>query len=151
MIDPPDIVVERIETLDRARNQGYQHKNDGDVVELESDGEPLRPSPMGMRCPDNSLGEDQVDDKEDEYSCRHEDLCGDGDRDIVGVARPDKTHGHCSDSRHTEAENEATHDKLLLPSKVDLENGHVGCSSHDEQNKKHRTDGIIECFRRQTS
>jgi hypothetical protein len=69
MIDSPDVVIERIETLDRASNQCYQHEHDGDVVELKRKREPLRPRPMGMRCSNNSLDEDQVDDEEDEYSC----------------------------------------------------------------------------------
>jgi len=151
VIDPPGIWVERIEALDRAGNQCYQHENDGDVVELECKGEPLRPSPMGMRCSDNSLSKDEIDDEENEYSSRYKDLGSYRDRDIVGVGRPDKAHGHGRNSGHTEAENQTTHDKLLLPSEVDLENSHVSCSSNDEQSKKHRTDGVIERLRRQAS
>jgi len=64
---------------------------------------------------------------------------------------PYKTHGHRRDSGHAETENQGGHDELLLPSHVDLENGHVGCGSHDEQKKKDCADGIVEFLRGQTS
>lgn len=146
-INSPDVGRECVEGLDRASNQCYEHENDGDVVELECEGEPLRPCPMRVASSDDSLGEDQVDDEEDKYSCVDEDLGSDSDRDIARVARPDYPHSHGGDSGHAETKDKRRHDKLLLSSQVDLENGHVGCSAQDEQSQKDGTNWIIEGFR----
>jgi hypothetical protein len=130
--------------LHSTENKGYQHCDNGRIVELESHREPLRPRPIGMRCSNDPLSKDEIDDKDQDHTRSDEYLCSNSNVDVGRVSTPDKSQGHCRCPCHTETEKDARHDELLSSMEVHLEDGHVCYCSDDEQNEEDGCDWVIE-------
>lgn len=128
-VDTADVGVECVEALNGAGNEGDEQQHDGEVVQLESEGEGLAPRPLWVGGSHNALREDEVDDEEQQDASRHKDLSGDGDADVGGVRCPDQPHGAGGDSRHAKAEEDTRQDELLAPTPVDLQDSHVSDSA----------------------
>ena len=79
-----------------------------------------------MRCSEDTLSEDQVDNEEQQDAGTDKDRCSYANLDIVWEASPDDSQDHSHYSSHAEAEGESTHDELVTSSFVDLKDGHVG-------------------------
>ena len=62
------------------------------------------PAGVGVGGSDDALGEDEVDEEEQDHSGGDEDVGRDGYPDIVGVDGPYDAQNHGDQSRHAEAE-----------------------------------------------
>ena len=91
VVDTQRIMTQRVEALHGTRNQRREHGDDRSVVDLESQRDGSRPRPARVRGAQDALGENQVDDEEEEDAGCDEDLRSDGDGDIPWVLAPDET------------------------------------------------------------
>ena len=62
-------IVRACKALHSAGNERCEHHHDRGVVEIEDERKPCRPGPVRMRCSEDSLGEDKVDDEQEEDAC----------------------------------------------------------------------------------
>ena len=74
VINPAGVRVEREELLHHAGDEHDDDENDRDVEQLERQRHPTIPAQVRVRCPDDALGEDQVDDEENDDPRSDEDL-----------------------------------------------------------------------------
>lgn len=102
------------------------------------------PAAVGVGSSDYPLREDDVDDKQEDHSCCHEDLRRYGDGDLGRPRGPDDSHHAGGDSGHTETKHHSGHDEFMSPPHVQLENGHVGDGAEHEEKEKDGGDWDIE-------
>jgi len=140
-----------VKALDCSCDEGCKHGDDGCIIYLEHPGEPFRPPKFRMLRPHDSLGEDEVHNKEEEDTCSHEDLGCNGDWDVRYPSRPDDAHDAGCDSCHAETEKHPRHEELLPPSSIDLQNCHVDDCSQDEEQYKDCENWVIQSFGRRAS
>ena len=89
-----------------------------------------------MRGPDYALGEEEIDDEEEEDSSGDKDVGRQGHSHIKGTGGPYDAHYQGGDSCHAEAEHHARYDEAMSSFLVDLEDGHVGCRADDEEGEE---------------
>ena len=109
------------------------------------------PSTVWMRCPQYSLGKDQVDDEQQYHARRDEDAGRNSDTDILEPTGPDDAHDACGDACHAETEHQSGHDELVTAPPVELEDRHVGSGTADEKEEKHGCNGHVEIYGRRAT
>lgn len=143
-VDLESIGVESIEGLDRCSDYHDQHYTDEGIEDLECDRECFVPAEVRMRGTENSLSEDEVDEEQNQHACRYEDLCSDGDLDVVWVAGRHNSHDHGDDPGHTETKSHGAHNELVTLAVVQLEDGHVSGRASNEEDEEDGTDGHVD-------
>lgn len=83
--------IECIERLDCSGDYHGQHRNDQGVEYFEDIGQGFMPTKVWMSGSSNPLGENEVDDEEEEYACRDENLGCDSDLNVVWIVCPNDT------------------------------------------------------------
>lgn len=111
---------------------------------MEEIGEEGVPAAVRVGGSDDALGEDEVDDEEEDDACGYEDGGGDGDGHVGRITAPDDTHDAGDDTGHAEAEHHGGHDEFVTATAVDLEDGHVGNGAAEEEEKEDGGDGDID-------
>lgn len=106
-VDAAGVGVEGEEGLHGAGDEHDQGDDDDGVDGLEGGGEGPVPADVRVGGAHDALGEDQVDDEEEDGAGGDEDLGGDGDADVGRPRRPDDAEDAGRYARHAEAEHEA--------------------------------------------
>lgn len=101
------------------------------------------PAAVRVRCPDDPLREDQVDDEKQDHTCCDEDLCCDCYADVGLAAGPDYAHYAGGDSCHAETEHHPGHYEFVAAALVNLEDCHVRNGPKDVEEEEDSSDGDI--------
>ncbi|ROW05207.1 hypothetical protein VSDG_00040 [Cytospora chrysosperma] len=136
--------VEGEEGVHRGGDGHDQHGEDAEVQEEEDQPRGARPADARVVGPDDALGEDEVDEEEEQDAGLDEDGRRDGEVDVGRVRGPGDAQGQGGDARRAEAEEEAREDELVVPPAVDLEDGHVGDGGGDVEEHQTGADGVVQ-------
>lgn len=91
-----------------------------------------------------ALGEDEVDDEEQEHAGLDEDGGGDGQRDVARARGPGDAEREGDDARHAEGEEHDREDELVAAPAVDLEDGHVRDGAGGVQGQQRGAYGVVQ-------
>lgn len=138
------MLVQCVKRLNGHGNDHDEGDDDQNVEENEEFGEEPMPTAVWMRSSDDPLREDEIDDKQKNHACGHEDLRRDSDRDLGRPRGPDDSHHAGGDSGHAETKHHSGHDEFMAPPHVQLKNGHVGDGAEHEEKEKDGGDWDIE-------
>ena len=138
------IGIDGIKALDNESDEKEQTDDDYNVYKNEGLRKERMPSAVRMRCPQYSLGKDQVDYEQQYHARRDEDAGRNGDPDIIEPAGPDDAHDACGDACHAETEHQPGHDELVAAPPVELEDRHMGDGTADEKEEEHGCDRHVE-------
>lgn len=144
MANPQAILVESIERLYDNGDDHNEGDDDQTVEKNEELGENRMPAAVRVRRSNDPLGKDEIDDKEQDHPCCHEDLRRYGDGHVGRPCGPDDSHHAGGDSGHAKAEHHSGHDELMSPFHIHFENGHVGDGAENEENEKDGSDWDID-------
>lgn len=136
--------IQSVEAIHDSDNHHDKHGGDAKVEETEEGAPGNTPSEFRVVGADDALSEDKVDDEEEDNAGVGEDIGGDSDGGVVGVAGPDDAHDICADAGHAEAEGDGGHDELVAVALVDLEDGHVEGGGGDEEGDEDGRDGSVD-------
>lgn len=96
-----------------------------------------------MRRPEQSRGEDQVDEERHDDARGDEDLGGEREPDVGRGGGPCDAQDAGDDARDGEAEEHAGHDELLAAPAVGAEDGEVGWGGEEEEDEEDAGDGDV--------
>ena len=99
--------VERVEGVDGEADEHEERADDDEIQDLERQRNQRVPAAVGVCGAQDALGEDQVDDEEDDDACGDEDLGRDGHGNVGRMRGPGEAHRAGGDARHAEAEHGA--------------------------------------------
>ena len=143
-VDAVGVGVEGVEGLDDGGDDHGQGDDDEDVDGFEEGGEERVPAGVGVGGADDALGEDEVDDEEEDDAGGDQDLRGDGEADVGLVGGPGDAQDAAQDAGHAEAEEHAAHEEFVVALLVDLQDCHVGDCTEDEEDEEDGADGDID-------
>lgn len=132
-------------------NAGDEQDETGEEAEVDEDEwhlQLLTPAELGVVSPQNPLGEDDIDDKENNDASVGEDVGSDCDLDIVGKVAPYYPHDKGCDSCHAEAEGGTRDDEFVATLQVCLEKVHVENGACDIERQENCGDWDIRDDRR---
>ena len=124
-VDAAGVGVEGVEGLHDGSDDHDQGDDDEDIDGFEGGGEERVPARVGVGGADDALGEDDVDDEEEDHPGGDKDLGGDGETDVGLVGGPSDAQDAAHDAGHAEAEEHAAHEEFVAALLVDLQDGHV--------------------------
>ena len=119
-VDAVGVGVEGVEGLDDGGDDHDERDDDQDVESFEEGREERVPAGVGVRGANDALGEDEVDDEEEDDAGGDEDLRGDGEADVGLVGCPCHAQDAAHDTGHAEAEEHAAHEEFVAALLVDL-------------------------------
>lgn len=144
MVNPQGILVECVERLNDHGDDHNEGDDDENVEKSEEFREDRMPAAVRVRSSNDSLREDEINDKEEDHPCCHEDLGRYGDWHLCRSGGPYDSHHAGGDSGHAKTEHHSGHDEFMSPSLIHLENGHMGDGAENEENEKDGSDWDIE-------
>lgn len=143
-VNTQGILLERVERLNGHGNDHDESEDNENVDENEELGEKPMPAAAGVRRSDDALGEDEINDKQEDDACCDEDLRRDGNGNVGRPGGPDDSHDAGSDAGHAETKHHSGHDEFMTAPLIQLENGHVGDGAENEEKQKDGGDWDID-------
>ena len=123
--------------MNRDDDQHDEGDNDESVDGEEKPANSAVPAEPRMRCAEDALGEDDVDDEQQHHAGGHEDRGGNREAYIGDMGSPRDSNGVRGYASHAEAKGDAGEDEFVLPSQVHLEDGHVCDGADEEEDQEH--------------
>ncbi len=130
--DPPEVRVQGVGVQDGGDDDNDERAEDAEVRGPEEDPQRGMPPERRLLRPEDALGEEQVDDVEDqdagvdEYGRRQREA-------HVALSRgPGDAQYQSSDPRHAKAEQDTRYEELVVAPLVDLQNRHICRRRADE-------------------
>lgn len=124
--------VESVEAVDDGNDDHDEQGDDAEQEEAKDETAGSAPAKVRVVGADDSLGENQVDDEEQDDAGVGKDVGGNGDAGVARVPGPDDAHDVCQDTGHAEAKRDGADDEFVASLAVDLEYRHVEDCRGDE-------------------
>lgn len=145
-IDVFGVGVEGVEGLHDGGDEHDERQHDEDVGGDEGPVGEFVPAQVRVGGAEDALGEDEVDDEDEDDAGGDEDLRRDGDGYVGRVAGPDDAHDLGDDAGHAEAEEHAGHDEFVAAPPVRLEDEHVRDGAAEEEDEEDGADGDVDAL-----
>lgn len=138
------IRIQRIQRLNKARDDRHKRQKDKDVIRHEQATGDRMPADARMHRAQQALDEDQVEDKEQQDAGSDEDLRGDDEADVREVGGPCHAQAQCHGAEEADVDQQDGEAEGRLGVPVMAEDGDMDCEADDVEEHEDGADGYVD-------
>ncbi len=123
--------VECVHRNHRSRDDHDEGTRNQIVEDLATGARDRVPTDPRLFGTEYTLGEDQVDDVDQQNTGIDKNVCSDSNADVMLAVGPDDAQDECCDPSHTKSKHHPRQDEFMVSSVVLLQDRHVDCRKAD--------------------